>query len=92
MSDISVECSASGGGWLAHVAVTDRGSTRRYQVRVSAAELARFAPGASEPDDLVLRSFEFLLDREPKESILATFDLSVIGRYFPEYERTIKPG
>ena len=35
------------------------------------------------------RSFEFLLEREPKESILARFDLSVIARYFPEYDREI---
>jgi hypothetical protein len=29
----------------------------------------------------------FLLKREPKESILRSFDLTVISRYFPEYER-----
>jgi hypothetical protein len=38
----------------------------------------------------VRRSFEFLLEREPKESILTRLDLSVISRYFPEYEREIK--
>jgi len=38
----------------------------------------------------VRRSFEFLLERESKDSILARFDLSVISRYFPEYEREIK--
>jgi hypothetical protein len=92
MSDISVECPASGAGWLAHVSVTDRGSTRQYEVRVSAAELSRFAPDASEPTDLVRRSFEFLLERESKESILPAFDLSLIGRYFPEYEGVIKAG
>ena len=36
------------------------------------------------------RSFQFLLEREPKESILKQFDLQVIGRYFPEYEREIQ--
>ena len=36
------------------------------------------------------KSFEFLLEREPKESILRQFDLPLIGRYFPEYEREIK--
>ena len=92
MSEISVRCSASAGGWLGSVTVTDGGSTRSYEVRVSAAELTRFAPGATEPTDLVRRSFEFLLARESKESILATFDLSVIGRYFPEFERTIRTG
>jgi hypothetical protein len=38
----------------------------------------------------VEKSFEFLLDREPNTSILRTFDLPVIQRYFPEYERTIR--
>ena len=33
-----------------------------------------------------LAAFEFLLDREPKESILGAFDVSVIARYFPEFE------
>ena len=35
-------------------------------------------------------AFEFLLEREPKEFILSRFDLPVIGRYFPEFEREIK--
>ena len=28
----------------------------------------------------------FLLDREPKESILGAFDISVIRRYFPDFD------
>ena len=28
----------------------------------------------------------FLLDREPKELILGAFDISVIRRYFPEFD------
>jgi len=40
--------------------------------------------------DLVRRSFEFLLAREPKESILQRFALPVIGRYFPEYEAEMR--
>jgi hypothetical protein len=35
----------------------------------------------------VQSSFEFLLEREPPSSILKTFELSVIERYFPEYGR-----
>jgi hypothetical protein len=41
-------------------------------------------------DDLVRASFGFLLEREPRESILRSFDLSAISRYFPEYEREIR--
>ncbi|HSH72439.1 MAG TPA: hypothetical protein VK974_05210 [Methylophilaceae bacterium] len=39
---------------------------------------------------LVEKSFEFLLEREPNTSILRSFELSVIGQYFPEYERVIR--
>lgn len=42
------------------------------------------------PENLVKKSFEFLLAREPKESILRVFDLSLITTYFPEYETAIK--
>jgi hypothetical protein len=31
----------------------------------------------------------FLLDRKPKESVLSRFDLTVISRYFPEFEREL---
>ena len=34
-------------------------------------------------------AFRFLLDREPKESILRRFDVAVISRYFPEFEREL---
>jgi hypothetical protein len=43
------------------------------------------APGA----ELVRKSFEFLLEREPNTSILRAFDLPVIQQYFPEYEQTV---
>ena len=89
MSQIAVECSPAGTGWLARVTVADHGSSREFEVSVSEAEMARFDQGSIEPGALVRRSFEFLLAREPKESILRSFSLSVIGRYFPEYEREI---
>lgn len=90
MSKITVDCSLGDCGWMARVTVTDDLSSRLFEVSVSGAELSRLDPGAAEPADLVRRSFEFLLAREPKESILGSFGLSVIGRYFPEYEREIR--
>ncbi len=39
--------------------------------------------------DLVTASFNFLLDRESNSSILRSFDLSVIERYFPEYPKAL---
>ncbi|WP_189524728.1 hypothetical protein [Methylophilus medardicus] len=38
---------------------------------------------------LVEASFAFLLDRESNTSILRSFDLSIIERYFPEYPQAI---
>ncbi len=89
MSEIAVDCQQVRQAWNCTVAVTDDWGTQRFEVVVSDAELARFAPGATDPHELVRRSFEFLLAREPKESILPAFALATILRYFPDYERTI---
>jgi hypothetical protein len=35
--------------------------------------------------------FQFLLDREPKVSILRRFDVTGISRYFPEFRRYLSP-
>lgn len=59
------------------------GSSTEHRVTVDT-DPESFAPGTS-ASDLVEASFRFLLDREPKESILRSFELGVISRYFPEY-------
>ena len=46
--------------------------------------------GRVDAETLIRKSFEFLLQREPNTSILQSFDLPVIGRYFPDYEATIR--
>src|SRR3989304_148227 len=45
--------------------------------------------GDRTPEAFVRDCFTFLLQREPQEAILHSFDVSAIGRYFPEFERTI---
>jgi hypothetical protein len=45
--------------------------------------------GKVSEEALIERSFEFLLERESNTSILSHFDLPVIDKYFPEYEKTI---
>jgi hypothetical protein len=66
----------------------DGPTTTTHTVTVKPAYAAKL--GASGSALLVKRSFEFLLEWEPNASILPEFDLSVIQRYFPEYERTIR--
>jgi hypothetical protein len=60
-----------------------------HDVTVVPRDVERYAPGTV-PERLVEASFEFLLEREPKDAILSRFDLPVIERYFPEYARTIR--
>lgn len=70
------------------VTVDEDGSKTEHEVTVTAADIARYAPGAC-AETLLVASFEFLLEHESKESILRRFDLPVIERYFPEYARVI---
>ncbi len=39
---------------------------------------------------VLIQAFRFLLEREPNTSILASFDLQDINRYFPEFEDEIR--
>lgn len=87
MSEISV--TASGDGRF-EVEVDDGRSSSRHDVTVAPGTLGDLGVAEGDAAELVRRSFEFLLEREPKESILASFELSVIGRYFPEYPDEIR--
>ena len=68
------------------VAVREARSESRHRVTVPAADAARWARLGADPAQGVDAAMRFLLDREPKESILAAFDIDVIRRYFPEYD------
>ena len=64
-------------------------TTTTHTVTVSLDYYEKLTGGRVTADELVEKSFEFLLERESNTSILSTFDLPVIQRYFPEYERTL---
>lgn len=46
--------------------------------------------GKINKEDFVRKCFEFLLERESKESILSSFNVKIINNYFPEFEQKIK--
>jgi hypothetical protein len=73
-----------------HVTVREGRGETTHVVTLARSYHDRLTGGRVSPAELVRRSFDFLLEREPKESILARFELPVIGRYFPEYEREMK--
>jgi hypothetical protein len=89
MTTIEVDCRPSADGWTCEVVVADEAGRSQHTVRVGPEDLARLDPTATEPTDLVHRSFGFLLRHEAKESIMSSFDLPVISRYFPDYESEI---
>ncbi len=41
-------------------------------------------------EEIIKKSFEFLLKREPKEAILPQFDISIISSYFPEFSQKVR--
>lgn len=85
---VTVNAKKQNDGWICDVAVDHAGERTRHTVAVTESDLDRWGHG--EVEDLVRRSFDFLLRREPPSSILKRFDLSVIQRYFPEYDREIR--
>jgi hypothetical protein len=87
---MSADISVSGSGGAFTVSVAEDGSSTTHRVTLQDGDYERLtkATGLGR-EELIRRSFKFLLAREPKESILSSFDLMVIARYFPEYEETI---
>ena len=67
------------------VDVRDAESETHHAVQADEATIEKFGHG--QPAETVVEtSFRFLLEREPKVSILGNFELSIIGKFFPEYE------
>ena len=63
--------------------------TTNHRVMVSSDYHQKLTGGKVSAETLIEKSFEFLLERESNTMILSSFDLSVIGEYFPEYESDI---
>jgi hypothetical protein len=70
--------------------IVEKATTTTHKVTLTAPYYEKLTGNRVPPEVLVEKSFRFLLDRESNTSILRSFDLPVIGQYFPEYERVIK--
>jgi hypothetical protein len=70
------------------VKVVDGSSATQHIVTMTAADAEHYASGAR-PERLLEAAFVFLLEREPKESILRRFSLPDIERYFPDFPKHI---
>ncbi len=91
---ITVDVEALGDGWKCLVTLGDGDDRTTHTVTVRRSDARRWGRGTEMKDvqELVRRSFEFLLERERASSILKSFELATIQRYFPEYDRLFSTG
>lgn len=89
MAEIEVQTTEQDDSYEFQVTVREGGSETRHRVTLKKSDYSQLVGEEGSPEALVEESFRFLLEREPKESILRSFDLLVIGRYFPEYRQEI---
>src|SRR6516162_11292745 len=83
---IQVRRTAEHDPFIFEVVVREGTGESRHHVTMSQEMCERLTAGKHTPEHCLEAAFRFLLDREPKESILARFDVPAIPRYFPEFE------
>jgi hypothetical protein len=71
------------------VIVREENGETRHHVTISKQTCERLTDGKHAPERCVEAAFRFLLEREPKESILQRFDVTAISGYFPGFEREL---
>lgn len=89
MAEIEVSTTEGDDQYEFVVTVAEGRGETRHQVTLQKSDYQDLVGSRASPQALVEESFRFLLEREPKESILRSFDLMVIGHYFPQYRRDI---
>ena len=73
------------------VTIGERGDETHHRVTLRQSDYMKLTGGRVDARRCVEAAFEFLLDHEPKESILSQFDVAVISSYFPNFEQQVKP-
>ena len=64
--------------------------TTTHTVTVTNQSLADLTDDNATKTQLLEFSFNFLLDREPNTSILSSFDINVISKYFSDYKDEVR--
>jgi hypothetical protein len=72
------------------VIVREGGGESRHHVTMTSDACQRLASGACAPERCIEAAFRFLLDREPKEAILPSFEVTLISHYYPEFEHELR--
>ena len=82
---IKVVQSKSNDPMLFNVIVQEDSNETHHQVTMSNETYEDLTGGKVDPGRSIEAAIEFLLERDPKESILSSFDVTVISRYFPSF-------
>ena len=72
------------------VVTVANGITTTHTVTVTDQSLTDLAGDNTTKTELLEFSFNFLLDREPNTSILSSFDINVISKYFSDYRDKVR--
>ena len=64
--------------------------TTTHEVTVNDQSLTDLTDDKVTKEQLLEFSFYFLLDREPNTSILSSFDINVISKYFSNYKNEVR--
>jgi hypothetical protein len=71
------------------VRLRDAGGSSEHLVTLSGSDWDRLRRGDRSPEELIHATFAILREREPRTSIMESFDVSQVPTYFPEFEREI---
>ncbi len=89
VSRIDVLRLSENGSSVFRIDVKDIQGESSHEVTLSRETYDRLTDSKFAPETCVEACFRFLLDREPKESILSSFDVDRIAHYFPDFESTL---
>ena len=66
------------------------GTTTTHKVTVTDDALRDLTGNSVTKTSLLEFSFKFLLEREPNTSILSSFDINIISKYFSDYREEVR--
>lgn len=84
---IVVDQTETGDPMAFSVTVGEGSGQTRHDVTMQQSTYQRLTNGRVSPAACIEAAFKFLLEREPRESILARFDITTIATYFPSFEQ-----
>jgi hypothetical protein len=90
VTELEIHCAATGDGFACDVTVREGPRPTVHRVTFADGDVFRLMPGepptVEAAERLARATFRFLLAREPKESIMRSFGIADVNRFFPEFE------